>query len=154
MLSIHLRLVPPSGLTASGFPTNYIYTFLFSPIRATCPAHLVLYFIVLIILGWGQIMHSSLCNFLHPPVTSIPLWSKYSQHHVLKQPPIMFLPLMSETMFHTHIEPQANFIVLYILSNLCAFFYSRREGRKFLTEWCITKTQPLLNFHPDWTSIC
>jgi hypothetical protein len=38
MLSIHLRLGLPSGL----FPTNNLYTFLFSLIRAICSAHLIL----------------------------------------------------------------------------------------------------------------
>jgi hypothetical protein len=34
MLSIHLRLGLPSGLFPSDFPTNNLYTFLFSIIRA------------------------------------------------------------------------------------------------------------------------
>jgi hypothetical protein len=39
-LSTHLRLGLPIGLFPSGLPTN-IYAFLFSHIRATCPAHLI-----------------------------------------------------------------------------------------------------------------
>jgi hypothetical protein len=44
MLSIHLHIGLPSGLFPSGFRTNNLYAFLFSPIHATCPTHLITMF--------------------------------------------------------------------------------------------------------------
>ena len=87
ILSSHLCLGLPSGLFPSGFPTKTLYTPLLSPIRATCHAHLIIFdYITRTIVGEEyRSLSFSLCSFLHSPVTSFVLKSKFShQHSILK----------------------------------------------------------------------
>jgi len=72
ILSSHLPLGLPSSLLPSGFPTKVLYTHLPSPKRATSPAHLVLldFIIRTILVEEYRSLNSSLCSFLHSPVTS------------------------------------------------------------------------------------
>ena len=76
-LNIQLNIILPSTPGSfkwplpPGFRTKTLYTPLLSPICATCPAHLILYLIARNIFGEQyRSLSSSLCSFLHSPVTS------------------------------------------------------------------------------------
>jgi hypothetical protein len=75
ILSSHRCLGLPNNLFTLGFPTKILHftpsLYFIIPLRATCPAHFLLfYLIVTIILKEDKLRGSPLCSFLQPPTTS------------------------------------------------------------------------------------
>jgi len=89
ILSSHLCLGLPSGFYPSGFPIKILYSFLISPMRATCSAHLIHFDIVTLIIFViaNKLWSCFLCNPLHPPAT-----------FSLLGPNILFSTLFSKTL--------------------------------------------------------
>jgi hypothetical protein len=62
ILSSNLCLGFPSGLFSSGFPTETIHATLPSPIHATCPAHIILLYLITRIM-FGKVNRSLRSHF-------------------------------------------------------------------------------------------
>ena len=134
ILSTHLRLGLPSGLFPSGFPTKNIHAPLSTPIRAICPAHLILLdFITRTILGEEyRSLSSSLCSLLHSPVTSSLLGPNNLLNTIFSNTLSFLSSLNVSYQASQPYKTTGKIIVLYIL--ICNFLDSNLEDKRFCTE--------------------
>ena len=135
ILSSHLFLGLPCVLFPSGFPTTTLYTPLLSPICAACCAHLILlHFITWTILSEQyRSLSSSLCSFLHSPVTLSLLGPNILLSSLFSNTLSLLSSLnVSDQVSHLY-KTTVKIIVQLIL--IFKFFDSKLEDKRFCTEW-------------------
>ena len=141
LLEIHPNIIhpsvprPPQWSLSLRFPHQELIHPLSSPVRATCPAHLILLdFITRAILGEEYTsFSSSLCNLLHSPITSSLLGPNILLNTIFSNI-LSFLSSrnISDQVSHPY-KTTSKIIVLYIL--IFTFFDSILEDKRFCTEW-------------------
>ena len=122
-LMIHINIILPSMLRSSkwspssGFPTKTLDTPLLSPIHAMFPASFILLNLITWII-WGEeyrSLSSSLCSFLHSPVTSSILSPNILLSTILSNTLSLHSSLdVSHQVSHSY-KTTGKIIVLYIL---------------------------------------
>jgi hypothetical protein len=90
----HLRLGLPSGLSSSGFLTRILYSFISSPMHATCPFHLFLLDLICLIIEVPHCATPPILLLLHPSLVQM-----FSVGHCSQGPLVYALPLMWGTSF-------------------------------------------------------
>jgi hypothetical protein len=129
----------------SGFSTNVQYTFLFSPILVTCPAHLMLLdLIILIILGKEyKLWIPSLCSFsnlpsLHPSSFKIFSSAPFSQTPSVCVPSTVSEPNLTPIQNH-----RQNYSFVYF--NFYVFRQQMKRWKVANITWIRSSLNSLLN---------
>jgi len=148
ILSSYLRLGLPSGLFPSDFPTITLYTPLLTRIQTTCPAHLILLNLITQKAFGEQYrsLSSSLCSFLHSPVTSSLLGPNIFLNTLFSNTINLRSSLNVSDQVSQQYKTAGKIIFLYIL--IFKFVDSKLEDRKIMHRMIasIPWLQSALNF--------
>jgi len=130
ILSINLRLGLPSGLFPSGFLTKILYATFLSPYMLHAPPFS---FFARIIFFEYRLLSSSLCSFLHSPVTSFLLGPNILRSTQFSNTLSLHSSLdVSDQISHPY-KTTEKIMVVYILMFIC--LDSKLEDTKFCTQW-------------------
>ena len=131
-----------------------LYTYLLSPVCATCPARLILLdFITRTILGEEyRRLISSLCSFLHFPVTSSLLGPNSLFSTLFSNNLTLCSTLNVSNQDSPPYKTTGKIIVLYILIFVC--LDNKMEDKRFCTEWEQVFPDFSLLLVSSWTEYC